>query len=539
VVAALVALLPLAAAAPAEASSDALDQSSTLMLNLENLVPFMAQTFTAGTTAGLDRVSLATDTPTSFARATVTIRSVGSGGLPSTTVLGTASTLAGSLQCCRQFHDFTFSPAVPVTKGTQYAIVVQVSSGVVDWYDSGGLNVYTGGREYIGGQATSWITPSHFDFAFKTWVLSSANTAPTVAAGNPGVNVPEGTAPSNSGTYSDADGDTVAITASVGTVTKTGTASGTWSWAQPASDETPSRTVTIKADDGHGLTATTSFTVEVTAVAPTAQILTDPVTVPEGSPADFTGGATSPDTVDNTAGFTYSWTVLKDGNAYATGSGTAFTFTPDDDGTYAVTLQATDDGGMTGTASLTVTATNVSPLAAIDSIASSLPLVTTAGEYLVFGGSFKDVDTSIDSYTTTWDFGDGSTGTGSTVTHAYANPGTYTVTFEVSDGEGGFGMDQQTVTVQTTEQALTAIAAYIQGLPGLNNGQKNSLTAKLDAASASAARGNDIAASNQLNALLNELQAGVNSGRVPAGTASTLQGAISAVQDSLGAFNHF
>ncbi len=86
--------------------------------------------------------------------------------------------------------------------------------------------------------------------------------------------------------------------------------------------------------------------------------------------------------------------------------------------------------------------------------------------------------------------------------------------------------------VQTPQAALSSIAGYVQGISTLNAGQKNSLTAKLNAASAAVGRGDITAANNQLGAFLNELQADVNAGKVSAATASVLRNTIHAVQAS-------
>ncbi|HKC19149.1 MAG TPA: PKD domain-containing protein, partial [Candidatus Dormibacteraeota bacterium] len=416
----------------------------------------------------------------------------------------------------------------------KYAIVVSVAAGNLRWLDSGTSDRYAGGREYIGSSPTSWFTTTHGDYGFEEWVTSNVNTPPTLAADRSALSVLEGTAASNTGTCSDPDGDTVALTASSGTVSAcTG---GTWSWSGSAGDEAPMANVTITATDGNGLTASTTFTLDVAAVDPVAQIVSDPpsITVPEGTSVPFSGSATSPDAADNAAGFNYTWTVTQNTSVYASGSGTSFSFVPQDDGNYLVTFTATDDGGMAGTASMTVVATNVAPSAKID--ASTGSLVSVAYQLWSFSGSFTDVDSG-DSYATTWDFGDGSTASGTNASHAYTAPGTYTVTFKVDDHEGGVGQATKTVTVQTTQQALSSIESGVQGLTGLSQGEKNSLTVKLHNAAAAAARGDNIAASNELNAFLNELQADVNTGKVSVGAAATLHAEVRAVQGSLGTFN--
>jgi PKD repeat protein len=536
-VAALAALLPLALATPAQASTDTVDQSLVLSnaFSSQSGINFMAQTFTAGLSGGIDRVSLPVSTLNSFGKFTVSIYSVSS-GKPTATALGSAPTFSGTLYCCSSWIDFAFSPSVSVTSGTMYAIVIQRTLGSVRWNDSGTANLYAAGAQWLASSATTWALGSHQDFGFKELVVTNVNTPPAVAADRAALSVNEGTAPYNTGTCSDPDGDAISLAASSGTVTPcTG---GTWSWSGAAGDETPTQTVTITADDGHGLTASTSFTLDVVPVDPIAQILSDPpsITVPEGTNVPFSGAATSPASEDTSAGFKYAWTVTDNGATYASGSGASFSFVPKDDGSYLVTFTATDDGGMSGATSMTVIATNVAPTAAITGVVATAPLVTTAFETLNFSGHFTDADTA-DNYTITWSFGDGSSATGLNVSHAYSLPGTYTVKFQVSDGEGGVGQATTTVIVQTTQQALDSIEAYVQSLPGLNAGQKNSLIAKLQNAAAAAARGDNNAASNELNAFLNELQADVNAGNVSTAAAGTLRTAVHTVQGSLGTFN--
>jgi PKD repeat protein len=81
-----------------------------------------------------------------------------------------------------------------------------------------------------------------------------------------------------------------------------------------------------------------------------------------------------------------------------------------------------------------------------------------------FTDQSADDDGQIESRS--WDFGDGSTGTGASATHAYAQPGDYNVTVEATD-DGGLidTSDPQTVTV--TAQSATSQASFTATCTGL------------------------------------------------------------------------
>src|SRR5262249_53297179 len=162
---------------------------------------------------------------------------------------------------------------------------------------------------------------------------------------------------------------TVTLTASVGSIYLKNDATGRWFWAYtPADGPSDSTTVTITATDDGGLTATTSFTLTVNNVAPTASITGLPAKghSPEGTAITLGSSVTDPSPVDTSAGFTYAWNVTKNGVAVVSWSGAGLSFAPDDDGTWVVTLTATDkDGGTSPAAQTTILVDNVDPTATI------------------------------------------------------------------------------------------------------------------------------------------------------------------------------
>src|SRR6185369_17109089 len=74
------------------------------------------------------------------------------------------------------------------------------------------------------------VTDSTNLSAVASFSVDVLDIAPTVAADNSAVSAAEDGAATNSGTFSDYD-DAVTITVSSGTITQSGTQSGTWSWS--------------------------------------------------------------------------------------------------------------------------------------------------------------------------------------------------------------------------------------------------------------------------------------------------------------------
>ena len=118
-------------------------------------------------------------------------------------------------------------------------------------------------------------------------------------------------------------------------------------------------------------------------------------------------------------------------------------------GSYTVALTITDDKGATATqrTSISVTKANVAPKAAFTHSVSELVVSFDAS------GS-SDSDGSIASYQ--WDFGDGSNGTGKTVSHTYVAAGSYTVALTITDDKGATATQRTSISVTKANVAPKA-----------------------------------------------------------------------------------
>lgn len=106
-------------------------------------------------------------------------------------------------------------------------------------------------------------------------------------------------------------------------------------------------------------------------------------------------------------------------------------FTPNDSVNYATTsatVQLNVKASSNGTGG-----TNNPPV--VSSGPTLSPASVIAGQLVQFAVSASDANNDTLSYV--WDFGDGSTGTGSATNHTYSSPGVYTANVTISDSKGG------------------------------------------------------------------------------------------------------
>lgn len=236
-----------------------------------------------------------------------------------------------------------------------------------------------------------------------------------------------------SGTYSDVGTlDTHKLTidwadGSSETLTVTG---GAFSVTHQYLDDGPSGTaahdyvinVTL-SDDDLG-TDTAQATTTITNVAPVVAITGAPVTSPEGTPITLTADVTEPGTLDV---LSYTWTVTKDSVPYLTDttSGASFTFTPDDNAEYIVTLEVSDDDLGVDMDTVTIAVGDVTPTVALSGAA-------TTSEGQVYSVTLSlPVDPGTDTVTQYFvNWGDGST---SPVYYVASNPLPITLTHTYDD----------------------------------------------------------------------------------------------------------
>lgn len=327
--------------------------------------------------------------------------------------------------------------AAPLPSGATFTVNAVKTSGTFSWtptFGQGGgtYNVTFAASNVLSGSATTAIT-----------VLAGADRAPIVTAPATAV-FGEGMAGSFTVSATDPDGDVIASLTAAGTAITAGASftsnathtSGTLSWT-PGFTQLGSYSATFTAANALTGSATTAITVGQLFTPP---VVTAPATVTgaEGTLISFTVTASDPDD----AILSLTATPLPPGATFSTNathtSGT-FSWTPtfSQAGTYNVTFFATNS--LSGSATTAITVQDVCQPPAAD---AGGPYAGAVNAPISLDGS--GTTGSASSYQ--WDFGDGTTGTGITVTHIYTIAGTYTVTLTVT-GSCGTSSDVTTATL--------------------------------------------------------------------------------------------
>jgi len=181
--------------------------------------------------------------------------------------------------------------------------------------------------------------------------INAANRPPVITMQSAKVTVKEGQTATDTGAVSDPDGDTVTLSASVGTIVKS---NGTWSWSYATTDgPTQSQVVVITANDGRGGITQKSFNLVVKNVAPKITDISGPTgPITEKQPISI--GVTFNDPGADTFVVTYNWddgATTVQNNATSPASASHLYATP---GTYHVQVTVTDDDGDSDSRSIVV-----------------------------------------------------------------------------------------------------------------------------------------------------------------------------------------
>ncbi len=179
-------------------------------------------------------------------------------------------------------------------------------------------------------------------------------------------------------------------------------------------------------------------------------------TGPEGTAINVSANITSP---GSGGPYTYAWSVTKQGAGlpFATGSDSTFSFTPDDNGTYNLSLTVTDSATEQGTAAQAIVVTNVAPTVTI----VGAPTSSNVGTQIDLTSSVTDPGALDTTFTYSWVIMQGSTqidtGTSSTISFTPSAIGTYDVTFTATDDDNAGDSDTASITVVNDTPVLAPI----------------------------------------------------------------------------------
>ena len=137
-------------------------------------------------------------------------------------------------------------------------------------------------------------------------------------------------------------------------------------------------------------------------------------------------------------------------------AGLSTTHTYLNQGTYTTTLRGTDATGQVATSSALVTVQDVAPSVTL----TTAPSTGTSGTGVSFAASATD-PSPLDQaagYTFNWNFGDGITATGASVTHVYAAAGTYTLSVTATGLDGSVSTPVKQLETITAPNPFTASA---------------------------------------------------------------------------------
>ena len=341
---------------------------------------------------------------------------------------------------------FTIEAASPNSSALTYTIVTPPSHGTLS--GSGATQTYTPAPDFNGSDSFTFRVSNGSltsNTVAMTITVLEVNDAPVAADDTLSTNEDTalqfgaGSLTNNDHAGANESSQTLTVSSVSATADTHGTVSlagGVVTYTPAPNDHGPASFSYSVCDDGltrgaaDSLCATATVHVNVAAVndAPSVAIAVA-ASASEGSVVAATAAAAD---VDGDA-LSYAWTVTKNGAPFASSPN----FTPDDDGTYVVTV-VVSDGSSTATDSKTVTVSNVAPV--IAGVAGPNASLSLGGEATV-SVSFSDAGAA-DTHSATFAWGDGTTSAGScaagvcSATRTYTAAGIYTVDVLLADDDG-------------------------------------------------------------------------------------------------------
>jgi predicted extracellular nuclease len=240
--------------------------------------------------------------------------------------------------------------------------------------------------------------------------------------------------------------------------------------------------------------------VRVTLNLPPTAGANGPYTVAEGGSVGLSGSGSDPEG----GPLSYAWDLNNDGVFETAGQSPTFSAAAlDGPSSHTVTVRVTDNGGLTATDTTTVNVTNVAPTAVF-----SPPASTFAGTPFTLSLTSPSDPSAADvavgfSYAFDCGSGYGGFGPASSASCPTSDTGSRSVGGKILDKDGGVTEYRATVDVVVTYASLCELVHRLVTDPTV----AAALCDKLNAAAAAAARGNDGAKENQLQAFRSQLDA--------------------------------
>ncbi len=202
-----------------------------------------------------------------------------------------------------------------------------------------------------------------------------------------------------------------------------------------AYDEPGEYTVTLNVTDDAGNYDLANHTVAVEPdPAPTADLVAPAETGVGTTVSLDASGSSDPGGIT-----TYRWDLDGDGTFDNETDSPANAVSFNETGAHTVAVEVVGQDGQRDVAEVTIEVVDAPPTVALTGVDSA-----TAGESVTLSADVDD-DRGVDRIE--WDLGDGTTATGTTVTHTYGEPGEYTVTVTAVDVAGNAASNETTVTV--------------------------------------------------------------------------------------------